>query len=129
MTTRLSRSGGDLPTWSRLIVASVALAGVAAIAVGSGSVSGLLAVLRGPLPQFLMLLVVLHGFECTDRRTARVELAISAVVATYAAGLRVDGQLGWWLAGWGACFLSAIVLTAREGERVVGVAAARSFPA
>ncbi len=120
VTTRLSRSGGDLPTWSRLIVASVALAGVAAIAVGSGSVSGLLAVLRGPLPQFLMLLVVLHGFECTDRRTARVELAISAVVATYAAGLRVDGQLGWWLAGWGACFLSAIVLTAREGGRVAG---------
>ena len=36
VTTRLSRSGGDLPTWSRLIVASVALAGVAAIAVGSG---------------------------------------------------------------------------------------------
>ena len=120
MTTKIIRSGGELPTWSRLIVATVALAGVAAIAVGSGSVSSLLAVLRGPLPQFLMLLVVLHGFECTDRRTARVELAISAVVATYATGLRVDGQLGWWLAGWGACFLSGIVLTAHEGERVRG---------
>ena len=118
VTTRISRSGGELPNWARLVVAIVALAGVAAIAIGSGTVSGLLAVLRGPLPEFLMLLVVLHGFECNDRRTARVELAISAVVAAYASGLRVDGQLGWWLAVWGACFLSAIVLTARDARRV-----------
>ena len=128
VTTGTSRAGGELPTWSRLVVACVALAGVAAIAVGSGSVTGLLAVLRGPLPQFLMLLVVLHGFECSDRRTARVELAISAVVASYAAGLRVDGQLGWWLAGWGACFLSAVVLTARGSGQVAGAPTLKRSP-
>ena len=74
VTVRISRSGGELPNFVRLLVALGALGGVASIAIGSGSVSGLLAVLRGPLPQFLMLLVVLHGFECSDRRTARVEL-------------------------------------------------------
>ena len=47
-----------------------------------------------------MLLVVLYGFECIDRRAARANLAISVVVATYASGFRVDGQLGWWLAAW-----------------------------
>ena len=120
VTARVGRSGGELPTFVRLIVALAALGGVAAIAAGSGSVSGLLAVLRGPLPEFLMLLVVLHGFECTDRRTARVALAISAVVASYAAGLRVDSQLGWWLAGWGTCFLAATLLTAHDDREVLG---------
>jgi transglutaminase-like putative cysteine protease len=119
VTARVARRGGELPMLGRLVVVLAALGGVGAIAVGSGSLSGLLAVLRGPLPQFLMLLVVLHGFECTDRRTARVSLAISGVVAAYAAGLRVDGRLGWWLAGWGACFLSAIVLVGR-GDRQPG---------
>jgi transglutaminase-like putative cysteine protease len=119
VTSRVARSGGELPTFVRLVVALAALSGVALIAAGSGSVSGLLAVLRGPLPQFLMLLVVLHGFECTDRRTARVSLAVSAVVASYAAGLRVDGELGWWLAAWGMCFLTAILLTAHDDRQVI----------
>ena len=129
VTARVGRSGGELPTFVRLVVALAALGGVASIAAGSGSVSGLLAVLRGPLPQFLMLLVVLHGFECTDRRTARVSLAISAVVASYAAGLRVDGQLGWWLAGWGTCFLSAILADGARrsaGHRVAAVRRSRT---
>jgi transglutaminase-like putative cysteine protease len=119
VTARVGRSGGELPTLVRLAVAVAALAGVALIAAGTGSASGLLAVLRGPLPQFLMLLVVLHGFECTDRRTARVSLAISAVVASYASGLRVDSQLGWWLAGWGTCFVTAILLTAHDDRQVI----------
>ena len=40
--------------------------------------------LRGPLPQVLIVLIVLHGFECRDRRTIRVGLGISAVVLMYA---------------------------------------------
>ena len=119
VTAWVGRSGGELPTFVRALVAVAALAGVAFIAADAGSTSGLLAVLRGPLPQFLMLLVVLHGFECTDRRTGRVSLAISAVVASYAAGLRVDGQLGWWLAAWGTCFLTAILLTAHDDRQVI----------
>ena len=53
--------------------------------------TGLLALLRGPLPQILVILIALHGFECRDRRTVRVGLGISAVVVMYAAGFRVDG--------------------------------------
>ena len=128
LTTRYSGAGRELPSFVRVVVAVGALGGLAVIASGAGTVSGLLAVLRGPLPQFLMLLVVLHGFECNDRRTARVELAISAVVAGYAAGLRVDGHLGWWLAAWGACFLSAIVLIARD-DRAVTMSPANAEPA
>jgi protein-glutamine gamma-glutamyltransferase len=60
--------------------------------------------LRGPLPQILVILIALHGFECRDRRTVRVGLAISAVVVMYAAGFRVDGAIGWWLLGWAVCF-------------------------
>ena len=53
--------------------------------------------LRGPLPQVLVILVLLHGFECRDRRTVRVGLGISGVVLVYAAGFRVDDAIGWWL--------------------------------
>jgi transglutaminase-like putative cysteine protease len=113
VTASVGRDGGELPPMVRLLVALVALLGVASIAIGSGFVGSLLAVLRGPLPQFLMLLVVLHGFECSNRRTARVEQGIAAVVAAYATGLRVDGEVAWWLAVWGACFLAAVVATSR----------------
>ena len=60
--------------------------------------------LRGPLPQVLVILVLLHGFECRDRRTVRVGLGISGVVLVYAAGFRVDDAIGWWLLAWMVCF-------------------------
>ena len=88
----------------------VALALIAADARG---IDGLLAVLRGPLPDLLMLLVVLHGFEVVDRRTMRVHQAITFVVAVYAAGLRIDDALGWWLAAWGVAFFASLLLTGR----------------
>ncbi len=60
-----------------------------------------------------MLLVVLHGFEVVDRRTLRVHQAITFVVASYAAGLRIDDALGWWIAAWGVAFFASLLLTGR----------------
>jgi len=42
-------------------------------------------------------LVVVQGFECVDRRSARVTLACAAMLMAYAAGIRVDGELAVWL--------------------------------
>ena len=88
----------------RTLVGLGALAAFVLVVAASGRLDGLLAVLRGPLPQLLILLIVLHGFECRDRRTARVGLGISAVVLMYACGFRVDGAIGWWLLAWGVAF-------------------------
>ncbi len=88
----------------RSLVGLGAVIGFAMVAAASGRFDGLLAVLRGPLPQVLLILIVLHGFECRDRRTIRVGLGISAVVLMYASGLRVDGSIGWWLLAWATTF-------------------------
>ena len=92
----------------RSLVGLGALAAFVLVVAASGRLDGLLAVLRGPLPQLLILLIVLHGFECRDRRTARVGLGISAVVLMYASGFRVDGGIGWWLLAWGVAFAVAM---------------------
>lgn len=92
----------------RSLVAVGALGAFVMVVAASGRLDGLLAVLRGPLPQLLVLLIVLHGFECRDRRTARVGLGISAVVLMYACGFRVDGAIGWWLLAWGVAFAVAM---------------------
>ncbi len=88
----------------RTLVGVGAAIGFAMVAAASGRLDGLLSVLRGPLPQVLLILIVLHGFECRDRRTIRVGLGISAVVLMYASGLRVDGSIGWWLLAWAIAF-------------------------
>lgn len=88
----------------RTLVGIGALAAFVLVVAASGRLDGLLAVLRGPLPQLLILLIILHGFECRDRRTARVGLGISAVVLMYASGLRVDGAITWWLLAWAFTF-------------------------
>ncbi|HEY3484596.1 MAG TPA: transglutaminaseTgpA domain-containing protein, partial [Ilumatobacteraceae bacterium] len=123
-------STGAAPAWQRSGVALIALAGLASIAARSGGITGLLALLRGPMPEFLVLLVVLHGVEARDRRTVRVHLAVSAVVAAYATGLRVDSAVGPWLAAWCTCFGVGLVATGtlvtvrrpRPSERVGTVA-------
>ncbi len=53
--------------------------------------------LRFLLPQMLVTLVVVQSFECIDRRSARVTLACAAMLTAYAAGIRVDDRLAWWL--------------------------------
>jgi hypothetical protein len=117
VSARTVASGGELPGWVRAVVAAGALVSMAGVAAASGRLDGLLAVLRGPLPQLLMVLIVLHGFECRDRRTIRVSLGISAVVMMYASGFRVDNTLGWWLLAWAVCFAASIALLARPTAR------------
>ncbi len=115
----VARRGGRRPLAVQAAIVMAIVAALAVIAVQATEVDGLLAALRGPLPQVLMLLVVLHGFEAVDRRTLRVHLAITFVLASYAAGLRIDATVGWWLAAWGAAFAASLLTTPRRPRRVV----------
>ena len=124
----VARRGGRRPLLLQAAIVMVIVAALAVIAVQATEVDGLLAALRGPLPDVLMLLVVLHGFEAVDRRTLRVHLAITFVLAAYAAGLRIDEMLGWWLAAWGAAFGASLLTTLRRPRRVVDRDAVRSQP-
>jgi protein-glutamine gamma-glutamyltransferase len=109
ISLRVAAAGDSASTWTRAVVGLVALTGLVLIASRSVGVSGLLGLLRGPMPEFLMLLVVLHGVEAHDRRTVRVHLAVSAVVLAYATGLRVDPGVGQWLLAWAAMFAMSLV--------------------
>ena len=114
----VARRAGKRPLVMQVAIALVIGVALLAIVAQFSDVDGLLAALRGPLPDVLMLLVVLHGFEAIDRRTLRVHLAITFVLACYGAGLRIDGALGWWLAAWGAPFVVALLTTSRRaGQR------------
>lgn len=97
---------GSRPLWVRIGVAVLAVGALARIAAQSSGVTALIEALRGPMPDLLLLLVVLHGAEISDRRTARVHLAITAVVTAYATGLRVDGNVAWWMLAWGAAIVA-----------------------
>ena len=92
---------GPVPTWLRGVVGVGSITALLLVVASSGRVDGLLEFLSGPLPQVLIVLVVLHGFECRDRRSVRVALGVSAVVVMYASAFRVDDRLVWWLAAWG----------------------------
>lgn len=108
------------------------------VAMSLGGLSGLLAALRGPMPDLLMMLGIIHGFEVVDRRTLRVHQAIGAVVVAYATGLRIDDRVGWWLAAWGLAIVAAVRSTtaatapsttstdASAGSAATGAGAARS---
>ncbi len=113
----LARRSGKRP-WplQAAIVVTVGVA-LAAIVAQFAEVTGLLSAIRGPLPDVLVLLAVVHGFETLDRRTVRVHLAITFVLACYAAGLRVDGALGWWLAAWATAFLLSVLTVSRRPGR------------
>lgn len=107
---------GRRTTWIRVATAIIAVAALARIAVQSTGVGGLLEALRGPMPDLLLLLVALHGAEVVDRRTGRVHLAITGVVVAYAAGLRIDGNVGWWLLAWGAVAIAAATVRERQND-------------
>ena len=97
-----SLSTGELPSaLVRTLTGVGALIALVLVVAASGRLDSMLAFLRGPLPQVLIVLIVLHGFECRDRRTIRVALAISGVVVMYASGFRVDDRIGWWIGAWG----------------------------
>lgn len=101
-------TGDPAPVWVRSVVGVGALLALAMVLAAAGQIDGLFAILRGPLPQLLLVLIVLHGFESRDRRTVRVGLGISSVVLMYAAAFRVDGAIVWWLLAWAGCFWCAL---------------------
>ncbi len=113
----VARRGGRRPVILQVAIGAAIVVALAMIAVQATAVDGLLAALRGPLPNVLMLLVVLHGFETVDRRTLRVHLAITFVLTSYAAGLRIDSTIGWWLAAWGVAFTASLLTTMRQPTR------------
>jgi transglutaminase-like putative cysteine protease/uncharacterized protein (DUF58 family) len=116
---------GEQPSLAtRVVIAAGALVALAMVLAASGRLDGLLGVLRGPLPQVLIVLIVLHGFECHDRRTIRVGLGISAIVMMYASGFLVDGRVGLWLLGWSICFGVALSKLSHPTRRVQPAATA-----
>ena len=118
VSTWLGRRSGRRPAALQAAIVLTIVVAVALIAADARGLDGLLAVLRGPMPDMLMLLVVLHGFEVVDRRTLRVHQAITFAVASYAAGLRIDDALGWWIGAWGVAFFASLLLTGRTaGDR------------
>ena len=125
----IARRAGRRPLAMQVGLGFAILIALGAIVAQFSEVDGLLTALRGPLPDVLMLLVVLHGFETIDRRTLRVHLAITFVLASYAAGLRIDGALGWWLMAWGAPFIVSLLTTSRRPGRRRAVAAPMRRPA
>jgi len=119
----------ERPWWARAIVVFIAASALGWIGVQASGVGGLLAALRGPMPDLLMLLVVLHGVEIADKRTARVHVALTGVVVAYSAGLRIDGNVGWWMLAWGAFVIAATtqleaVRAPNVGPRSIGRVAA-----
>ena len=93
-------SVGRAQQWkvARPAIGLATAAGVSAALIDLSAVTGVAGALRFLLPQVLVALVVLQGFECLDRRAARVSLACSAMLTAYAAGIRVDSRLSGWLA-------------------------------
>ncbi|MFM2076484.1 MAG: hypothetical protein RJA49_374 [Actinomycetota bacterium] len=83
-----------VPQWLRQIAGAAAGLVVLFVLVDVTAIDSPMAAMRYLMPQLLVTLCVLQGFECADRRGARVSLACSALLATYAAGVRVDGALG-----------------------------------
>ncbi len=108
-SARSLASGEPTSAFIRSLVGIVSLGSLVLVTAASGQLDGLLSILRGPLPQILVILIVLHGFECRDRRTIRVGLAISAIVIMYASGFRVDGSIGLWLLAWAGCFCTSLI--------------------
>jgi transglutaminase-like putative cysteine protease len=113
VSLRYGAEGRTRPMWLRVAIGVAAVTALLLIATEAQGVDGLLRALQGPLPDLLMVLAVIHGFEATDRRTVRVHIAISAVVVAYAAGLRIDERVAWWLAAWGVLCVLATRSTAR----------------
>lgn len=106
---------GVAPLRARMVVTLLALGALVRIGVQASGIDGLVEALRGPMPDLLVVLVVLHGAETVNQRTIRVHLAITGVVVAYATGLRLDGQVGWWLVGWGMATVAALTaLTSSE---------------
>ncbi len=119
-------AAGERPMWARVGTAGTAIAALVWIAVQNSGVNGLIEALRGPMPDLLILLVVVHGAEIADRRSNRVHLAVTGVVTAYAAGLRIDGAVGWWMLAWAVAAVAAVCTTDRTGRTSVDAAPSTS---
>jgi transglutaminase-like putative cysteine protease len=88
---------------------------VGAVLVDPSAITGVMTAMRFLMPQLLVALCVVQGFECTDRRGARVALACSALLTAYASGVRVDTALGgFMLAAVAALALASQAITAAD---------------
>jgi len=110
----------------RQLLGVLAGVGVGALLIDLSAIDSVVASLRYLLPQLLVSLVVMQGFESVDRRGARVTLACAAVLTAYAAGIRVDEQLTVWLLGAVAAMGIASTTIGRRDERTTVVRAWRS---
>ena len=83
-----------------------------------GDVSDVMTAMRFLMPQLLIALGIVQGFECIDRRGARVHLACGAVLMLYASGVRVDGSLGgFMLVGTVLIGVATVAITAPDRAR------------
>ncbi len=127
VTARSVNTGEQPSVLTRGLIGAGAVMALILVVAASRQMNDLLGFLRGPLAQVLIILIVLHGFECLDRRTIRVGLGISSVVVMYASGFRVDDGLGWWLLAWAICF--GVSLSKLSNPTVVLDSARRSSAA
>lgn len=86
-----------LTPWIRQLAGLAAGAVVAMVLVDLAGIESVVTAMRFLMPQILVALCVVQGFECIDRRGARVAMACSGLLACYAAGVRVDEALGVYL--------------------------------
>jgi hypothetical protein len=129
VSSRTLTTGQQPSVLTRGLVALGAVAALVLVVAASGRFGDLPGFLRGPLPQVLIVLIVLHGFECHDRRTIRVGLGVSAVVVMYASGFIVDDGIGFWLFAWAVCFGVALARLGRptaEARRATVAGGARA---
>ncbi len=120
VSARSLATGEPASGFVRAVVAIVSLGSLVMFTAASGQLDGVLSILTGPLPQILVTLILLHGFECRDRRAIRVGLGISAIVIMYASGFRVDGSIGLWLLAWAGCFCMTLIDLAGPRTMLLG---------
>ncbi len=84
----------EVKPWLRQLAGLVAGAAIVMVLIDFSAISDVMTAMRYLMPQALVALCIVQGFECTERRGARVALACAALLTTYAAGVRVDRGLG-----------------------------------
>ena len=84
----------EVKQWLRQLAGLAAGLAVAMVLIDVTSITNVMTAMRYLMPQALVALCIVQGFECTERRGARVSLSCAALLTTYAAGVRVDRQLG-----------------------------------
>jgi transglutaminase-like putative cysteine protease len=135
VSARALLSGSPPSALTRGLAGAVSVVALAFVMAAGGWPEGMAPFILVLLPQLLLVLVVVHGFEAHDHRTIRVGLGISAIVLMYAVGFRVDDRVGWWLLAWSVCFVVALsklsVPTApgERGRRLLDPADRRRAPA